>query len=193
MKNSLLILFLFCLSTTIFAQNPWTLKEYSNWVFGQQNMLTFNTNSSLSSKKFTGSYSAYESCASISDSLGNLLFATNGYHVIDKNGAFMDGGNGTLLAGCEYNSSNVGAQKSSSTQGTIIVKHPLNDSLYYIFTADDALSEITKGFNYAIVNIKKNDGLGKVEKIQRLKNNKGQYFRTTEQCAVTLHQNGTET
>jgi len=173
------------------AQSPWAQKEYSNWYFGEHNLLTFDIKNSTQSlqlfpKGNVWRHGAYESCSSVSDSVGNLLFATNGIYVFDANGDTMQGGNGTLLAGDED-----GGNRGSSSQGAVTVKHPLNDSLYYVFTTDDAISSTTNGFNYALINIKANKGLGAVIKIQRLKRGTSLY-RSTEQCAATLHANGVD-
>ena len=58
--------------------------------------------------------------------------------------------NGTSLAG-----------STSSTNNTVIVPLPGNDSIYYVFTVSAANDE-TQDFQYNIVNIKGDGGLGEV-------------------------------
>ena len=71
MKNILLILSLF-FCYTIVAQN-----EASNWYFGNNAGINFNTNTNAVSALTDGLLVTEEGCTSISDSDGNLLFYTN--------------------------------------------------------------------------------------------------------------------
>jgi hypothetical protein len=117
-----------------------------------------------------------EGCSSISDSLGNLLFYTDGLNVYNSQNQRMPNG---------YNIGVDTTCGGSSTQGALIVKEPLQDSIYYIFTTDCKEDSLKAGFCYAIVNMKLNGGLGDVIiKKQKLLN------KVCEKQAAVRHANG---
>lgn len=95
-----------------------------------------------------GQISSIEGTSTISDNNGNLLFYTNGQVIFNKRHLLMKNGSG--LQG-----------DLSSTNNTVIVPMPGNDSLYYIFTTGAALQE-TQQFQYNIVNMNGDGGLGEV-------------------------------
>ena len=139
-----------------------------NWNFGDKAALNFGTQPPIS---LGGSgMGAVEGCASISDTLGNLLFYSNGAAVWNKNHQIMENGNGLL-------------GHVSSTQAALIVPQPGNDSLYYVFTTD-ALG-VSDGFRYSIVNKNLAGGLGAVT-------TKNVLLQTSvcEKLAATKHANG---
>jgi hypothetical protein len=84
---------------------------------------------------------ASRGCASICDKNGNLALYTNGqsvwnsYHTVLTNGTGLFGG-------------------FASTQAALIVPHPGNDSIYYIFTRDSYVST-NKGLHYSVVDVTK--------------------------------------
>ena len=133
-------------STCLIAQ-----KETFHWYFGDKAGIDFSSGYPVSDTN--GNVYALEGVSSISDYNGNLLFYTNGINVYNKNHIIMEGGD--WLMG-----------NQSSTQSSIIVKQPENDSIYYIFTLDAYNSYYLvpphKGFRYNIVNINDNNGSGKV-------------------------------
>ncbi|MFZ4739624.1 MAG: gliding motility-associated C-terminal domain-containing protein [Bacteroidales bacterium] len=147
LRGGLLVFFVFCLFLNLQAQ-----KETWHWYFGNKAGVDFTSGVPVADTN--GKMSAGEGVSSISDSAGNLLFYTNGMDVWNKAHTIMD--NGTGLMGHQ-----------SSTQSSIIVKQPNNDSIYYIFTLDACEPFYPpqtphKGFKYSIVNTKQNNGLGKV-------------------------------
>lgn len=125
-------------------------KELNNWFFGNNAGLNFNsgTPSSLPGGKVVSAAGS----SSISDKQGNLLFYSDGVTVWNKNHQPMP--NGTGLNG------NVG-----STQTVLITYHPGNKDLYYIFTVDKAGR--SKGFQYSVVDMRLNGGLGDVDVTQK--------------------------
>jgi hypothetical protein len=149
-----------CLTCTIsFAQNE-IYGPYKNWEFGGYRLTFENQDSVTSSQNGTNSlepyFRSYESTATVSDENGNFLFYTNGRSVFNKDMNYIPGGNNTLKAG------NEGVNFcSSSTQGSMIVKHPESD-LYYIFTVGDVLSNHRDGIQYVTVDMSANDGAGQV-------------------------------
>ena len=170
MKYWSTILF-FILSTISFGQ-----KEVSNWYFGAA-ALDFNCNPPNPIAQSLNFY-PQEGCSSISDTSGNLLFYSDGHTVFDKTHQVMlngfDIGLDTFCVG-------------SSTQGVLIVKQPLQDSIYYIFTTDCAENKLMNGFCYSIVNMNSNNGNGAVVlKKQQLIN------KTCEKLAAVRHANGVD-
>lgn len=164
----------FCLITALgFSQ-----REASNWYFGKNAGLNFNSGNP--EPLFDGQINTVEGCEAFSDSNGNLLFYTDGKTVWNKNHAVMPNGEG--LKG-----------SFSSSQSALVVPLPDNNDLYFIFTPDDALTDRTEesetnGFNYSIVDISRNGGLGEVtikneellsqcsEKVSGVRNSNGNYY-----------------
>jgi PKD repeat protein len=152
-------------------------KEVSNWYFGAA-ALDFNCSPV---KPISQSVNFYplEGCSSISDQFGNLLFYTDGHTVFDKSHQVMLNGFDIGLDTFCY---------GSSTQGVLIVKQPLQDSIYYIFTTDCAENKLMNGFCYSIVNMNLNSGRGKVIVKKQLL-----LPKTCEKLAATRHSNGIDT
>lgn len=139
MKN---IFLLFLLSITVsYSQN-----EASNWYFGENAGLQFNTLSGGVTPLLNGQLNTREGCASISDEDGNLLFYTDGVTVYNREHTQMMNGNN--LYG-----------NSSSTQSAIVVPKPNDPNLFYIFTVDDLINS-TNGLNFSIVDMTLDNGLG---------------------------------
>ena len=146
--KKILFAFLFLIPFCFYAQG-----QANYWFFGQNAGINFN---STSPQPISGSLNTNEGCASFSDKNGNLLFYTDGTFVYDKNGAIMQ--NGSNLKG-----------DSSSSQSAIIVPHPGNQNLYYIFTVgannfsnDGNLNNATEGLHCYTVDITANNNLGAI-------------------------------
>lgn len=118
-------------------------KEASIWYFGEQAGLDFNSCDPVALTD--GALSQLEGCATIADTNGNLLFYTDGVTVYNAAHNIMP--NGTGLYG-----------SPSSSQSAIIVPHPANTSLYYIFTV--ANNAGPNGLAYSVVNMGLDAGLG---------------------------------
>lgn len=143
-KKTLLIFALF--STIVcFSQ-----KEAANWYFGDNAGIRFNNNGTVT-ELTNGKLSTTEGCTTISDANGNLLFYTDGVTVWNKNHDAM--ANGFGLFG-----------DPSSTQSAIVVPKPNDPNIYYIFTVDTSIGQNDPnfGFNYSIVDMTLNGGLGNV-------------------------------
>ncbi|MBK8845169.1 MAG: hypothetical protein IPO27_00900 [Bacteroidetes bacterium] len=124
-------------------------KQAWHWYFGYNAGIDFS--SGAPGVVTNGAINCLEGVASMSDSLGNLLFYTDGRNVYDATHNNMP--NGFNLLG-----------HTSSTQSAVIVKKPGANNLYYIFTMDynhDGLSA-GDGFNYSIVDMNLNGSLGDV-------------------------------
>jgi len=145
MKKILLILTLFLCIHSI-AQN-----QAANWFFGQGAGINFNIGSGAVTSVDGGMLNTLEGCASISDENGDLVLYTDGSTVYNRDHQIM--ANGTGLFG-----------DNSSTQSALVVPAPKNPEIYYIFTVDVDVTQDQSGtdfgFNYSIVDITGDNGLG---------------------------------
>jgi len=142
----LLILLLFVAGKDSFAQ-----KESYNWFFGNQVAMKFHSGSPVT---HTGSQMvAVSGCASISDSMGNLLFYSNGIDVWNRNNQKMPNGTGLY-----------GAQNQNCLQSALIVPFPGSSSMFYLFTVDgrQPLPSPYYGLRYSLVNMHLDGSLGDV-------------------------------
>lgn len=159
-------IFLITYSLLGYAQN-----EANIWYFGKYAGLDFNYNPPQA--LINGALKTDEGCSSISDSLGNILFYTDGSTVYNKNHEVMEGG--LFLKG-----------NASSTQSAIIARKPASLTEFYIFTTDAAINgQAQFGFNYSIVDLSYNNGLGKVT----IKNSPLISGTCTEKVNGVLHSN----
>lgn len=157
------LLFLILLPSLLFAQ-----KQSRFWYFGNHAGLDFST--SPPTALTNGAMSAFEGCATISDTAGNLQFYTDGSFVWNRNNIPMPSGNGLYGNG-------------AATQTAIIVPAPGNPNLYYIFTVDT--NGGPRGLCYTEVDMTLNGGLGDVT-------SKNVLLQTpvTEKLTAVRHANG---
>jgi len=123
-------------------------KETNNWVFGDSLLMTF-TDTGINCMQIPTNI-IYEASASISDSIGNLFFYTDGKNVWNKDYNLMPNG-------CCLNIDQYGIYGSSITQGVIIIPVPDNSTSFYIFTKSE------NSISYSLVNMTADSGLGDVE------------------------------
>ncbi|MDQ6609938.1 MAG: PKD domain-containing protein, partial [Bacteroidota bacterium] len=166
MRTGALFSLLFFCAAAAFGQ------QGNIWYFGGNAGLDFNT--SPPSVLTNGSLSTLEGCASMSDPSGQILFYTDGIKVWNKTHGVMV--NGTGLKG-----------DPSASQSGIIVPWPGNDSLYFIFTAS-ATTSLSVGYNYSVVNMNMNGGLGEVT----VKNIRLYPEMCTEKITIAKHANGVD-
>jgi len=144
-KNIFLIVSLTLISLSLFAQGEW-----NNWYFGKSAAVTFNSGSPVLLPPGANWWGG--SSASVSDSLGNLLFYTDGSQVFKRNHAQM-------LHGIDLIS-------GSETKGPIILPVPNSKNLYYIITVyypENNLNLIPgSGLYYTIVDMTLDNGFGDV-------------------------------
>lgn len=151
--------------------------QANNWYFGNQAGLDFNT--SPPSVLLDGHLSTNEGCSSISDANGNLLFYTDGRTI--WNAAHQKMPNADYL-----NDKGLYGDPSSTSSG-LIVPHPGNPNQYFVFTVDEphhqnaavypnkftgtydsggtvpqADDGRNNGFNYSIVDMTLENGMGDV-------------------------------
>ncbi|MBQ3657794.1 MAG: gliding motility-associated C-terminal domain-containing protein [Bacteroidales bacterium] len=140
MKHILLFITLLTLSSEIFAQ-----KQTNIWYFGENAGLDFNA---PEVRILTdGALNNYEGVASFSDSLGNLLFYTDGRTVWNREHSVMK--NGENLLGHE-----------SSTESAIIVPLPKSQTKYLIFVVDEHGK--SGGLSYSVADMELENGLGAI-------------------------------
>lgn len=169
-KIIFIVLYLLLINNQLFAQH-----EADFWYFGNNAGIDFSSGNP--EPLINGQLKNYEGCAVISDSVGNLLFYTNGITVWNKQHLIMQNGDGLF-------------GDSSSTQSAIVIPKPKSDSIFYIFTTDvlykDGLPEyIHKGLNYSIVNMNRNAGLGEI-----IQKNTLLLDTVTEKITAVKHKNG---
>jgi len=151
-------------------------QQNNNWYFGQRAGIRFSgTPGRVTPVTLTdGAMITDEGSAAFSDSNGQLLFYTNGITVFNRQHQVMLNGND--LKG-----------NISSCQAAIIVPVPGNDSIYYIFTTDAIENNFSSGYNYSIVNMKRDNGNGEV-----VSKNTLLWQSCTERLTAARHQNGTD-
>jgi gliding motility-associated-like protein len=120
--NRLIAFFIGILGFSTFAQG-----EANNWYFGINAGITFNTNPP--SVLTDGQLRTNEGCSSISDPNGNLVMYTDGRTIWNRNHQIMP--NADYFGGTGLNGD------PSSTSSGLIVPHPTNPDLYFVFTIDE--------------------------------------------------------
>jgi hypothetical protein len=119
-----------------------------NWLFGNNAGITFNPiQTGGTPTTLSGSMVSQEGVSSISNQEGELLFYTNGDTVYNSGNTVMSNGTGLSSSG-------------TSTQSSIIIPKP-DSNKYYIFTTD--FNGNPNGFEYSIVNMDLQGGLGQIE------------------------------
>jgi hypothetical protein len=164
-------MFLLINSNNLFAQ-----KEFSNWIFGRNAGISFNT-PDLKPININGSQlNTWEGCSSVSDKYGKLLFYSDGTKVWNKNNQLMP--NGTNLNGYY-----------SASQSCIVVNNIANPNQYYIFTID-GVEQNQNGLSYSILDITLDNGFGDIVSSQK---NIQLIDRTVENLCTVRHSNNQDT
>ena len=172
MNQSLIITFLFTIYFLFPA--PTNAQRNNTWYFGNYSGLDFNdtTGAALPLPLSNNAMKADEGCSSMSDEQGRILFYTNGVEIYNRNFQVM--ANGDDIGG-----------HISAFQSSMIVQHPGQDHLYYVFTSDAYENQNAKGHRYAVVDIKANDSNGVVLSKNMILSATG-----TERLAAARHANG---
>lgn len=125
------------------------------------NILTFTDGSLNITDNQSAEAFFNDACAAISDSIGQLLFYTNGIDIFDKSHQVMQ--NGGLIN--EFN-----ATGFDPPQSAIIIPWPMRPDKYILFHSDEEWFEYPDGWVlgggtgcfYSVVDMSLNNGLGKV-------------------------------
>lgn len=142
--------------------------EANIWYFGFKAGLDFNSGSPV--PLLNGQINTDEGTAVLSNSLGQLLFYTDGITIYNKNHTVMPNGNGLM-------------GHTSTTQSATIVQKPGSSNLFYVFTIDQA--GLTNGLRYSIVDLSLDGGLGGVTSEKNIL----MYTPTCEKISITKHAN----
>ena len=150
-------------------------KEANIWYFGGYAGVDFNSGSPpevLHDSQMNNS--GFVGCASIADSLGNLLFYSDGWTIWNKNHVTM------------LNGQNMGQW---STQGAMIVPLPLSNHLYYFFNFVWDNPVFQYHFQYSIIDMNLDNGRGGV-----LTDKKGirLFDNSSNHLSAVKHANGTD-
>ncbi len=150
-KLLLVLAFLLNASVILYAQG-----ERNVWAFGENAGIDFNSGTAVPIR--TG-ISQLEGSASICDASGQLLMYSDGDTIYNRNHVPMP--NGAALA--PYNRSNAYRHTTYTTsQASVIVPHPGNRNLYYVFSLEGATIYTFGRLNYSIVDMSLDGGLGDV-------------------------------
>lgn len=154
----------------IFLCSNCLAQQANNWYFGFNAGLTFNT--TPPTPLLDGALYATEGCSSISDNNGQILFYTDSKTVYNRLHQPMPNGIGLL-------------GDPESANAAIIVPQPGSETIYYIFTSDQAVNGGFKGYNYTVVDMSLNGGLGDVTEKNHLL-----YAPCCEGLTALRHANG---
>lgn len=131
---------------------PRSQKQADIWCFGEHAGIDFRSGIPVPITD-QDVMTAFKASSTISDSLGNLLFFTNGTTAWDRTFTVMPGAD--AMAG-----------DAGVTQPCIIVPKPGNQRLYYIFNIDvlafqSGGSYVTRGLTYTAIDMNLRNGLGR--------------------------------
>ncbi|MFZ7119131.1 MAG: T9SS type A sorting domain-containing protein [Bacteroidota bacterium] len=146
-----LLLYINVIALMIIAIDVWGQNESNIWYFGNHAGIDFNSGSPVAITN--GGMMTYDNASAICDSAGNLLFYTDGQMVWNANHQIMS--NGVNIGG-----------STTGGQAAVIVKKPLSNSIYYIFTSDGFGA--SGGLEYSIVDMSLLGGLGEVTQLGTL-------------------------
>jgi uncharacterized protein (TIGR02145 family) len=130
----------------LLSQNEW-----NNWCFGWHAGMTFNSGTPVAIQWNPMLQGGGSVGASVSDSLGNILFYSNGWFIYNRNNVIMPNGSGLLGA-------------NMSSQSVIAVPNLTNHSQYYLFTVGGkpGITGSIVGLNYSVVDMQLDGGLGDI-------------------------------
>jgi hypothetical protein len=150
MKNILIFIAVMLMYTSKSYSQFYT-RQNMVWTFGEYVGLNFNSGTPV---PFSTSLNTLESCASVCNSSGNLLFYTDGKKVHNRFGALMPHGASIVSYGT-----------SSTIQGAIITPFIGDTNKYYIFSLqnfEDATDTMRARLSYSVVDMTLNGGMGDV-------------------------------
>lgn len=131
----------------LFAAPAWAQREGEHWYFGSKCGMNFRLGEPVALTD--GAMTTREGCVTMSDSTGKLLFYSDGSDVWNRNHQVMSNGFGLF-------------GNSSSTQSSIVINWPGDDSRFILFTVDAVENRNVKGLNYTVVDMDFDNGLGSV-------------------------------
>ena len=171
-KISLLVILIINLTLFSKAQD----NNANIWYFGENAGVDFNTG--VPSAIMDGQINTQEGCASICDINGSLLFYTDGSNIWNSQHQIMPNGSGLLGS-------------FSATQSAVIVPRPHysgseTNNIYYVFTIDNWQHDLVNGFNYSVVDMSLDNGLGDIISTQK---NISLHGKVSEKICAVMHTN----
>ncbi|MFN5627723.1 MAG: hypothetical protein ACK48W_00420, partial [Bacteroidota bacterium] len=166
-------------------------KQANVWHLGNNRAIDFSSGEPV---EISGSaISAYEGCASYCDSLGNILFYSNGggYETLGPTGNIWNADNASF-----YDMQGVVGGGYSAMQSSVFIEAPDEPEKYYLFTMDDGEYYLDasdsvmnaqpqgRGLSYFKINKSLNNGLGAVTESQN------EYAPSAEGLCAVKHANG---
>ena len=128
--------------------------EFNNWYFGTNAGVSFNTG--IPVPFFTSAMSgSWGGSSNVSDSLGNILFYTNGFYIYNRNNVQMPNG-----------ISPVNTCTGNYYKLCIAFQKLENFSKYWVFIAGCGDPNNLSGLHYSIVDMTLNGGLGDVSNLE---------------------------
>ena len=168
-------------------------KQSNQWHLGNNRTIDFSSGEPV---EILGSaISAYEGCASYCDSLGNLLFYSNGggYETLGPTGNIWNAANEPI-----YDMQGIEGGGYSAMQSSVFIDAPDEPGKYYLFTMDDreyyldASDSVMnaqpqgRGLSYFKIDQSLNDGLGGVTETESV------YAPSAEGLCAVKHTNGND-
>ena len=150
MKKLFFLIFFLIKAVIVFAQG-----ENNNWYFGSKAGVNFST---IPPQAIDNSeMDTFEGVATVSDSLGHVLFYSDGRRIWNKNNSIM------------INGDNLTSSGRDAYQGVVIVPFPGRLSKYLVFTTNGGAvidgSAVYDYMAYSIVDMNLNNGLGGVAEL----------------------------
>ncbi len=127
-------------------------KRTNNWYYHKDSGLDFNSGNPVVISDWDGSNTTWAAISTMSDTNGNLLFFSDGYHIWNKEYEIMYDDHPFWNA---------------SHQAALSVPKPGSDNLFYIFTAK-YIEHSDHPMFYYVVDMSANNGLGEVIEIDSL-------------------------
>jgi gliding motility-associated-like protein len=159
-KMLFILVLIFKISNFAYAQ-----KQANFWHFGDGKSLDFSSGNPV---QVNGTaINTFEGSASYSDKCGNLLFYSNGggsQLVFGNESGKIWNANNNVMHDMQYTQGG----GWSSAQSSVIIEDPAQDSVYYLFTMEDAEDSTSgNGLSYFKVDMRLNGGLGAVVTIDQ--------------------------
>lgn len=146
-------------------------QQANNWYFGDHAGLSFAT--SPPTALLDGAINTHEGCSGVSDSLGQLMFYTDGVNVWNKNHQVMPNGSGLM-------------GNTNTTHTAIVIPKPGSNTIYFLFTCDATEANGAKGYRYSEIDMTLNGRLGDITAVKNVL----LYTPSTEKLTAAGHANG---
>ncbi len=173
MKRFILAGLFICITSFCYSQLTADSKRDYQWCFGIKNVNFFLGRSVLSfinsppdTISYNSSINLRESNTSMSDSLGNLLFYSNYFKIIDKSHQVMLNGDSLNCCTTFFNDYNSLGEPGRIPQLVLSLPKPKSPNIYYIFHTPEEWGP-PNGIHaialwYSIIDMNGNNGLGAV-------------------------------